>query len=234
MHQRDHPGPMPKGGHPNLLRIQRGTERRLHGRAFGAGAPHLLGEPLSEHSVDADQRRVPGLDEVEDGGLHAGAAGPRHRDGERVLGTKDRPKLPLYFVHQFQELWVQVTDQRTAHGLQHAGRHVGGPGTHQNPGWWSERSQTHLPSPRRLRRVEAGRPTPSRSAGVIEPFVAGTRKPGVLPNSWPLGCIMRRVSASNISRLRCSPEDALRLPDPVPPAHKTSAVPSPLFSADAV
>src|SRR6266852_7191919 len=65
----------------------------------GARALGHIRHTLAKHAVDADHHFVARLDEVDDAGLHAGAAGAAHRKGKSVLGTEQTPEHVLRLVH---------------------------------------------------------------------------------------------------------------------------------------
>ncbi len=89
----------------------------------GAIAGGHVAQPLAEIAVHPDQHRVVRLDEIAQRGFHARAAGPRHRDGEPVLGLQDETQQLLHLVHHGDKLGVQVAQQRVRHRAQHARMH---------------------------------------------------------------------------------------------------------------
>ena len=99
----------------------------------GAAAPGDVEHPAAEDPGDADDHLVAGLDQVGDRGLHAGAAGPRDRQGQTVLGAEDPAQHAAGRVHDPQVLRVEVTDRRPRQGLQDPRRHVARPGPQQQP-----------------------------------------------------------------------------------------------------
>src|SRR6266581_6660129 len=82
----------------------------LDGRNGGAGALGHIRHALAKHPIDADHHFIAGLDEVDDTGLHAGAAGAAHRKGKSVLGAEQTPEHVLRLVHNLQELRIEMAD----------------------------------------------------------------------------------------------------------------------------
>ncbi len=80
-------------------------------------APQAPADPLgdvahaaAEKAVDADQNLVVGLNQVDQGRLHAGAAGARDRQGQGIVGPEEGAQSRLHPVHQRQEVGVQVAE----------------------------------------------------------------------------------------------------------------------------
>ncbi len=80
-----------------------GSKTSPKGRSiFVTSAPRAAGDvrhPSAEDAVDSDEHAVAGLDEVDDAGFHAGAAGAADGHRQLVPGAEDLPEHGLGFVH---------------------------------------------------------------------------------------------------------------------------------------
>ncbi len=116
-----------------------GHEGGVHGTAPGGIDPEEpAADPLDdvahagpEDAVHGDEHLVAGFHQVDEAGFHAGAAGRRHRDRQRVLRLEEVAQQTLGFVHDGKKHRVQVADAGGGKSLQHAGRNVAGAGAHQ-------------------------------------------------------------------------------------------------------
>jgi len=125
-------------------RIDRLAPLVLDGDHLGAGAAGHVGHPAAEHPVDGDHGPVAGLEEVHDRRLHPGGARRGQRDAGVIGGAHQPLQGGLDVLHQRLELGVEVADGRAGESGEHAGRHVGGTRSHQNP---ARRLETlHQPS----------------------------------------------------------------------------------------
>ena len=79
----------------------------------GAVAGGDLAHPFAEDPVDAHHDRVARVDEVDEGRLHAGGAGPAHGKGECVRCPEDLAQPVVGAVEQRQELRIEVAEHRT-------------------------------------------------------------------------------------------------------------------------
>ena len=96
---------------------------------IGAVEPRHLAHPFAEIAVAADDDRIARFHEIAEGGFHARAAGPRHRESQGVLGLKYRPQQGLFLVHQGKPLRIEISDKCRTHGAKHAGMDGAGAGT---------------------------------------------------------------------------------------------------------
>ena len=71
------------------VRVDRLAPLGVDADDLGTVAARDLAHPLAEDAVDADDDRVAGPDEVDEGRLHAGGAGSAHGKGERVRRPED-------------------------------------------------------------------------------------------------------------------------------------------------
>jgi len=90
-----------------------------------------LPHPDTEDAVYENEDPVAGFHQVDEAGLHPGRAGPRHGDGQLVFRVHDRPEHFLQFIHDLQEIGVQVPQGLPAEGPVDFGGHTGGPRSHQ-------------------------------------------------------------------------------------------------------
>ncbi len=81
-----------------------------------------VGHPSAERAGDADDHVVARLGQVGHAGLHAGAAGPRHRERQPVLGPEHLLQKPARLVHDAQVGGVEVAQRRRGQRRQHARR----------------------------------------------------------------------------------------------------------------
>ena len=103
-----------------------------HDGDLGAGAGGHLGDAVAEVAADADDGAVARLEEVHDGRFHAAGAGAGRSEGDLVFGAEDLPHHLLAFVHDADELGVEVAEEGQAHGGQHAGIGAAGAGAHED------------------------------------------------------------------------------------------------------
>ena len=99
---------------------------------LGAGAGGHLGDAVAEVAADADDGAVAGLEQVHDGGFHAAGAGAGGGEGDLVPGAEDLPHHLLAFIHDADELGVEVAEEGEAHRGQHARIGAAGPGAHED------------------------------------------------------------------------------------------------------
>jgi hypothetical protein len=104
------------------------SHRCLDPDRLAAGALHDRRHPLAEDALDRDDRAVARLEQVDQAGLHARAAGAGERERQRVRGAKQAPEHLLDLVEQRQERGIQVPDDRLAQGRDDRVRCVAGPG----------------------------------------------------------------------------------------------------------
>ena len=104
---------------------------RLDGHDGRAAALDHLRHAHAEVAVAADDDGVAGLDDVVDGGLHAGGAGAGDRHREVVLGAEDRAQGALRVVEQLDEDGVEHADDGLRHRAVDARVHERGPGAEQ-------------------------------------------------------------------------------------------------------
>ena len=107
---------------------------RVKGLAPGLGqaddvaavtAGHVA-DAVAEEAVGEEREFFAGLDEVGNGGFHAGAAGAGEGDVELILGGKGVAEESADLFDYLEEERVEVADHRLRHGLVHAGRdHAG-------------------------------------------------------------------------------------------------------------
>src|SRR5437870_3793280 len=90
---------------PNVPEIKDLSPGSFDGGDVGAGPPGHVNHPLTKHAVNADDHLVAGLDQVNDAGLHAGAAGATDRKGENIPRAEESPEHVLSLVHDLQKLW---------------------------------------------------------------------------------------------------------------------------------
>ena len=101
-------------------------------RHDGAGPCRDVGHSTAENAVDANEHAVAGLDQVDDARLHAGTSCAADGQRQLVARAKDGPQHPLCFVHDSEEIGIEVPDGRSRQSSQHARRHVAGARPHQN------------------------------------------------------------------------------------------------------
>ena len=106
-----------------LDRVDGAAPLEVDAHDLGAHAGGDVAHALAEQAVDADDDHVAGLDEVDEGGLHAAGAGGRQRQGAGVLGAPQGAQSGADLVHLGDELGVQVAEQRA--GQRRGGLRVG-------------------------------------------------------------------------------------------------------------
>ena len=140
VHNPQHLGSMLLHGGFNLLGREDLAKRSLQLDHLGPTATGDIGHATAEHAVDADDHLVARLDQVGDNRLHPRAAGPADGQCHLVLRAKDLPQHRLCFIHDLQEVRIEMPDRRCRHREQHAGMNIAGAGAHQNPSRRSHRT----------------------------------------------------------------------------------------------
>ena len=79
----------------------------------------------------ADYDLVAPLEQVDEAGLHAGHAGGADREGQPIGGLECLAQHVLRFIHDLQEIGIEVADERHGHGREHARMHVTGSGAEE-------------------------------------------------------------------------------------------------------
>ena len=88
--------------------------------------------PLAEEdAVDADDDRVAGTDEVDEGRLHAGGAGSAHGKGQRVRSPEGHTQAVIRVVEKREELRIEVSEHRSGQRHGDVRVRVRRPGAHQ-------------------------------------------------------------------------------------------------------
>ena len=118
-----------------LVGDQRGLEfRQAEGLTPGALDRHHVGPVAAGHVGEAQaevahhrhQHRVAGFNGVGQGGLHRGAAGAAHRNGEAVVGLPHVAQQLLHLTHQLDIQGIEVADRHPGQGLKHHRMGIGG------------------------------------------------------------------------------------------------------------
>ncbi len=159
----------------------------------GAMTRRHFAHPLAEHAVDADDDRVARPDEVDEGGLHAGRAGPAHRQRQCVGGGEDLTQPVVRLVEEGQELRIEVAEHGAGQRHRDFRVRVGRPRAHEEAVGYPHR------------RIVTGpcSPAPTRRAA--------RRASDRLP-AW-IGC------SSPLGRCRPSLPTSPRIPDCTRPGH---------------
>ena len=87
--------------------------------------------PLAEDAVDADDDRVAGTDEVDEGRLHACGAGSAHGKGQGVRSPEDLAQAVIRVVEKRQELRIEVSEHRSGQCHRDFRVRVRRPGSHE-------------------------------------------------------------------------------------------------------
>ena len=111
-------GLAPRGVDPDDLGAAARRRRRT------CAAPNTPLTPMTTAS--------PRLDDVDEARLHAGRAGGRHRERQRVVGAEGGAEPLVGLVEQGEELGVEVAEQRAGERRDDLWVGVAGPGPHQD------------------------------------------------------------------------------------------------------
>ncbi len=95
-----------------LLRIDRASPRRVDPHDLGPAAARDLAHAFAEHAVDADDRGVAGLEQVDEARLHTRGTGAADRQRQRVVGAEHRPQPVGDVVEHTEELGVEMPEHR--------------------------------------------------------------------------------------------------------------------------
>jgi len=119
-------------GSPDFFRCKDFSEGTFYACDFGAQSFGDLRHAAAKHTIDADDHTVARLNQVDDTGFHSGTS--RAADGHRhVIGRlKHFPQHGLNFIHEFQEVRVQVSHRGRCHRCQNTGMDLTWPWAHQN------------------------------------------------------------------------------------------------------
>ena len=118
-------------GAAHRVNVHRPPPRGIHPSEPPPDAVNDVRHTGSEHAVDTDDDLVAGLYQVDETGLHAGAAGAGNRDGQCVFSLEEKPQQLLRLVHHGYEAGIEMADAGGGKGPQHTGRDVAGPRSHQ-------------------------------------------------------------------------------------------------------
>ena len=100
---------------------------------LGSGAPGHLAHPLAEDARHPDHDRIARLEQVDQAGLHARAAGGRERQRHPVPGSEQPPQAGLHAVEHAQEGRIEMAEHRLRERSPHARMDVRGAGSEQQP-----------------------------------------------------------------------------------------------------
>ena len=119
---------------PTASGVDRAPPLPFHAPHVAAVARGHLREAVAEVAVDHRQHAGPRRHEVGDGGLHAGRAGARHRQGERPLRRAKHPReRRAHVVHQVEQRGIEVAEHGRGHRAHHARGHRARPRAEQQP-----------------------------------------------------------------------------------------------------
>ena len=143
-----------------------GLRRRVGGEGLG---DRLVGDRFTPRHLDRVDRRaialgdifhagaedtvldhdhlVAALDQVGDARLHAGAAGARHREGQRILRPHHLAQQVAHGVHDLEVLGVEMPEGGAGESLEHTRRYTARAGTEEHALGRIERAGTHAPPP---------------------------------------------------------------------------------------
>ena len=98
-----------------LIQIENAAPGNVEPGYVGAGALGDFVDTRAEEALDASDDLVARFEQVDQARFHAGHACGADRKGQAVLRLKRRLEHFLRFVHQRQELRVEVPHQRRGH-----------------------------------------------------------------------------------------------------------------------
>ena len=114
-----------------LVRIDRVTPGGLDAHDLGAAPARDLAHPLAEHAVDADDRGVARLEQVDEACLHPGRSGSADRQGERVARAEHRAQTVGDLVEHDEEVGIEMPEHRPLERLHHLRIRIRRPGPEQ-------------------------------------------------------------------------------------------------------
>jgi hypothetical protein len=126
MDEGDQPRAHPCDGLGHQALVEGGARLGLDAVDAGAGPGGHLAHAPAEDAGHPDHGVVPGLHQVHEAGLHAGAAGGREGERHAVAGSEQAPEPLLYLVEDGEEGRVEVSDHGLGLGGEHPGVDVGG------------------------------------------------------------------------------------------------------------
>ena len=133
VHDREH-FEIPLLGRPrDIVRINRLPPGCIHHRHLGPATSRDLGHASTEDTVAANQRMVPGLQQVHEAGLHPRRSRSRHRKRQRVLGSEHLSQHPLRLVQYLEKHGIEMPNRWPGQRLQHRSRNIRRPRPHQHP-----------------------------------------------------------------------------------------------------
>ena len=127
----------------DFLGIEHFAERAFNCQHIGSGAAGDIGHSPPEYPVDPDDHPVTRLNQVHDAGLHPGTSGTADGQRQPVLRLKHGPQHCLCFIHDPQEIGVEMPDRRCSHRGQYTRSHIAGAGAHQDSPWRLHRRVVH-------------------------------------------------------------------------------------------
>ena len=115
----------------HLVRVRRGSGAVVNPKELAAAALDHLAHARGKHSANHHSNIVAGLDEINQGSLHARAPRSGNGEGRGVLRAEHRPQHGMEFVHGPQQHRIEVTHHGLRHGAIDARVHFTGTGSHQ-------------------------------------------------------------------------------------------------------
>jgi len=108
--------------------IDRLAPREVDAHDLGPALGRHLAHADAEQPIDGDDDNVTGLDDVDKGGFHPGRAGAADRQRQRVDGAEYGAQPLACLVQHGDELGIEMAEHGPAHGRDHFGIGLHGPG----------------------------------------------------------------------------------------------------------
>ncbi len=178
----------------HLLRVDRASPGRVDPYDFRAAPAGDLAHAFAEHTVDADDRSVTRLEEIDEARFHAGRPGAADRQGQRVLGAEHESQPVGDLVEHREELGIEMPEHRPLERFHDLGIRVRRP----RP----EQQSIRMHHARRLARSR--QPTPETLATVARVSSARRSFRGQLLRGFQRQAQLSRTTVARVSSARRS------------------------------